>query len=92
MLGIPKPAPEPLASMGKADRIFTAGTSHQPVSRASRDRVDCEALTRDARLVPGTARVAHQRTIGMPPEEFEKRFADVLNRNAQDEENRDARV
>ena len=87
-LGIPKRAPEPLASMGEADRILAAGTSFQPVSRAPQDRVHCESLTSDALLVPGPGRDADQRNISMPPEEIKTKFADVLNPNAYDAEKR----
>lgn len=57
-----------------------------PPSRELQARMDDEEITSAALSRPGPARDAHHEVMSMPRDEFEAEYADVLNRNAYDED------
>ena len=54
-----------------------------PPSKAFQDKMDDQALTH-AKLAEDSS--VHDRVMGMPEDEFEAEFADVLNANAYDDD------
>ena len=57
-----------------------------PPSKAFQAKMDDQALTNAVLGQPGPARDAYLEVTSMPRDEFEAEFADVLNRNAYDED------
>ncbi len=67
------------------ERILRGDDDHRPaISQRLMDKMQDQAITNDA--LRGPAGVTLDRIMAMPQDEFEAEFADVLNRNAYDEE------
>ena len=85
MATMPNPTPEQQAMIEAGCRAFGEAEDLPPPSARFQAKMDDQALTNAALGAPGPARDAHRRVMGMPREEFEAEFADVVNANADDE-------
>ena len=86
MPSIPNPTPEQQAMIEESRRVFTEAEKLPPPSKRFQAKMDDQALTNAALNRPGPARDVHREIEAMPRDEFEAEFADVLNRNAYDED------
>ena len=70
----------------EAMRAIREAEGLPPPSRRFQEKMDDQARTNAALGEPGAARDAYREVTSMPRDQFEAEFADVLNANANDED------
>ena len=88
MATMSNPTPEERVLIEGGRRVFEKAEHLPTPSSHFRAKMDEQALTNAALSEPGSARGGYLKVIHMPYNEFEAEFADVLNTNADQEEDR----